>query len=245
MTSPTIPADVVAFDLDDSLYLERDYVRSGFRAVDEWATKNLGVSDFGRLAWAAFEDGARGTIFDTALLACGAQPTPESIRRLVDVYRTHVPAIALAPDAIECLRRLSGRVRLAIVTDGPLQSQRAKVRALGLEALVDHVVFTEELGPGFAKPSPRAFELVEEHLAAAGERCVYVADNPAKDFAGPSIRGWRSIRIRRPDGLHHDVPGTTGVWLEVTDLRPLPAAIGLNEPEQQTLVDRIGPPRGR
>ena len=25
--------DVVVFDLDDTLYLERDYVRSGFRAV--------------------------------------------------------------------------------------------------------------------------------------------------------------------------------------------------------------------
>jgi putative hydrolase of the HAD superfamily len=242
MTAPAIPAEVVVFDVDDTLYLERDYVRSGSRAVGDWAAKNLGIRGFADLAWAAFEDGVRGTILDTALTGCGVEPGRELVGRMVEVYRTHVPAIALIPDAAECLRRLSGRVRMAVVTDGPLQSQRAKVQALGLEALVDLVILTEELGAGFGKPSPRAFELVEEQLAASGERCVYVADNPAKDFDGPALRGWRGIRIRRTAGLHRDVPSGPAVSLELPDLRALPDALGLEETD---LVDRIGPPRGR
>ena len=36
----------VAFDLDDTLYLERDYVRSGFWAVGRWIESHVAVTDF-------------------------------------------------------------------------------------------------------------------------------------------------------------------------------------------------------
>ncbi|MEZ5265540.1 MAG: hypothetical protein R2755_28010 [Acidimicrobiales bacterium] len=48
---------------------------------------------------------------------------------------------------------------LAVVTDGPLASQRAKARALSAERWADLVVCTAALGPGMGKPHPRAFEL--------------------------------------------------------------------------------------
>lgn len=224
------PLDVVVFDVDDTLYLERDYVRSGFHAVDEWAAETLGVHGFEGVAWSAFEEGVRGTIFDAALLGCGLEPTPDLVGQLVGVYREHVPAIALLPDAAACLARLRGRVPLAVVSDGPLRSQLAKVRALGLEGIIDEIVLTEELGAGYGKPSPRAFELVEERLGADGPACVYVADNPAKDFDGPAGLGWRTVRIRRPGGLHRDVPNGIAVSAELEDLTGLPALLGLGEP---------------
>ena len=58
-------ADVVVFDLDDTLYLERDYVRSGFRAVDAWLASR-GILGFFGEAWANFENGLRGKAFDRA-----------------------------------------------------------------------------------------------------------------------------------------------------------------------------------
>jgi putative hydrolase of the HAD superfamily len=232
VTMPPGRTEVVVFDVDDTLYLEHDYVRSGFHAVDAWATESLGIHGFEKLAWTAFEDGVRGSIFDAALIGCGLEPTPELIARLVGVYREHTPAIGLLPDAAACLGALKGRARLAVVSDGPLQSQLAKVRALGLEALVDEIVLTEELGAGFGKPNPRAFELVEERLGAAGGACVYVADNPAKDFDGPAGRGWRTVRIRRAGGLHRDVPNGIAVSAELEDLSALPALLGLDEPVQ-------------
>ena len=36
-------APVVIFDLDDTLYAERDYALSGFRAAGRWARDALGV----------------------------------------------------------------------------------------------------------------------------------------------------------------------------------------------------------
>ena len=38
--------DVLVLDIDDTLYLERDYVRSGFKCVGEWVNDRLGLSEF-------------------------------------------------------------------------------------------------------------------------------------------------------------------------------------------------------
>ena len=51
------------FDLDDTLYPERDFVRSGFLAVDEQVRARLGREGFLKTARARFERGERGKIF--------------------------------------------------------------------------------------------------------------------------------------------------------------------------------------
>jgi putative hydrolase of the HAD superfamily len=212
---------VVVFDIDDTLYLERDYVRSGFRAVGAWAQQVLGVPDLADQAWKAFESGVRGKIFDAALAYCGCEITADTIERLVSCYRDHVPDIDLLEDARTCLDVLSLEtdIAIAVVTDGPLASQKAKARSLGLSNWSQHMFFTEALGVGFGKPNPGAFELVEECFGVSGDRCTYVGDNPVKDFVGPRRRGWATLRVRRPDGLHYAVESGDDVDLEVADLQ--------------------------
>lgn len=211
----------VTFDIDDTLYLERSYVRSGFRALDEPVLSMLGVREFSDRAWSAFERGVRGRIFDVALTECGVQPDPAVISELVGLYRRHVPAIELLADARACIVQLAGAgVAMAAVSDGPLESQRAKAEALGLSRWMAPVVLTAALGPGFGKPHPRGFELVAAEQCGAASH-VYVADNPHKDFAGPRQLGWRTVRIRRPLSLHHDVPSGPDVDFEISDLSEL------------------------
>ncbi len=208
----------VVFDVDDTLYLERDYIRSGFGCVGGWARDNLGIDDFAELAWHAFEEGTRGSTFDVVLRQRGIDPTSELVGRLMGFYRSHEPDIELLPDARECLKRLAGRLALATVTDGPLESQRAKARALDLARWVDPIIFTAELGASFSKPHIRGFEVVEEMTGCSDEECVYVADNPLKDFVAPRALGWKTVRVRRPQSLHQTVPSGADVDLEVTDL---------------------------
>jgi putative hydrolase of the HAD superfamily len=217
----------VVFDIDDTLYLERDYVRSGFTAVGELVRARFGVPDFAERAWAAFADGARRTVFDDVLAGYGVSVTPGLTGELVECYRNHEPSIDLLPDARAALDRLAAddTVAVAVVTDGPLASQHAKATALGLERWAELVVFTDELGPDWFKPSVQAFALVEERLEVAGGDYVYVADNPAKDFAGPKQLGWRTVRVRRPLGLHaaldaDDATAST-IDAEWPDLEPL------------------------
>lgn len=221
----SLAVDAIVLDIDDTLYLERDYVRSGFEAVGRWAQRDLGIDDFSARAWAAFESGARNTIFDDVLTECGVRVDDAVITELVARYRTHVPTISLAADARDGLDRWHGEVALAAVTDGPLSSQQAKARALGLESWTSTVVFTASLGPGKGKPDPGSFELVQSELGVDGKSCVYVADNPKKDFGGPRSLGWRTVRIRRRLSLHTDVESGDDVDYEITNLDQLDAVL--------------------
>ncbi|MGH9193670.1 MAG: HAD family hydrolase [Acidimicrobiales bacterium] len=217
---------LVVCDIDDTLYMERDYVRSGFAAIGAWARRELGVHDLGDRAWAAFEAGVRGRIFDEALVACGVQANGSLVPRLVDVYRSHTPTIELLDDVNAWLSARRSDVALAVVTDGPLASQRAKAAALGLAGWADPIVFTEALGLGRCKPHPAAFECVEAATGIAGASCAYVADNPAKDFAGPRGRGWRTVRVRRTGSLHDAVASGDDIDAEVSSFAALDAALG-------------------
>lgn len=224
---PALGIGAIVVDIDDTLYLERDYVRSGFEAVARWAQRELGIDDFGQRAWSAFESGARGTIFDQVLAGCGARTDDATITELVARYRTHSPSIALTADARAALERWHGNVQLAAVTDGPVSSQRAKVRALSLERWTPLVVCTAMLGPGRAKPHTAAFEQVQEALGVDGKGCVYVADDPAKDFAGPRALGWQTVRIRRRLGLHAAIESGSDVDYEIASLDELDDVLAL------------------
>lgn len=217
----------VAFDIDDTLYLERDYVQSGFEALDALVRERFGAAGFAKRAWAAFERGVRGTTFDVALAECGVAASPEEIAALVAAYRAHRPKIVLQADAVECLAALAGRVRMAVVSDGPLAAQQSKAAALGLAQWCEPILLTEALGPGLGKPHPAAFEAIEQATGMRGQQCLYVADNPAKDFQGPRALGWRTIRIRRPLGLHFAV-AEPALWdVELASLDKLAKLLGL------------------
>lgn len=213
-----LDVEAIVVDIDDTLYLKRDYVRSGFDAVGRWARHELGIDDLGSRAWASFVAGARGHIFDEVLRTCGRRPDDAVVTEMVARYRTHSPTITLANDARAALERWRGGVALAAVTDGALSSQQAKVRALALERWVPLVVFTAALGQGMGKPHLSAFELVQDQLSIDGQRCAYVADNPTKDFIAPKQLGWRTVRVRRRWSLHANVPSGADVDHEITSL---------------------------
>jgi putative hydrolase of the HAD superfamily len=208
----------IVFDIDDTLYLERDYARSGFSAVGREIEREFGKAGFGDIAWRLFESGARGNIFNLGLDQLGISYDKSTIAALVAAYRNHTPDIELLPDARDCLAALSSQAVLGAITDGPPESQRAKVKALGLGSLLDPIIVTWERGERFAKPHIESFKTVEEQCGLAGASCVYVADNPAKDFIGPKKLGWRTVRIRREGGLHFSVASTDDIDLELPDL---------------------------
>jgi putative hydrolase of the HAD superfamily len=215
----------VVFDLDDTLYLERDYVRSGFDAVGCWAATAMGLPDCGERAWQAFESGIRGSIFQTVLSQAGRTPDGDVIEQMVHVYRSHSPRISLPPDTVHCLKALSTQAVLGIITDGFVYTQQAKCRSLSLADLVDIVICTGQWGPEYYKPNPFAFQHLEQQMGPSVSRFVYVADNPAKDFHAPLALGWDVIRVRRPAGLYSSREWDTGAppYVEVEDLWQVPA----------------------
>jgi putative hydrolase of the HAD superfamily len=218
---------VVVFDIDDTLYLERDYALSGFRAVGRWLEERHAIAEFTKAAIDLFDAGRRGNVFDLAIASLGRPDASVLVPAMVDVYRAHEADIRLATDASALLSGLHGQCRLACITDGPVASQSAKVRALGLAEWLTPIVLTDVWGPSFRKPNPRAFREIESATSLSGSDCLYIADNPIKDFIAPVTLGWRTIRIRRPGSLHeqletpgevpHELPSLTGVRALLAD----------------------------
>lgn len=194
----------IVFDLDDTLYPEVQYVTSGLRAVAAWVERAFDLPagrTFAELVW-LHKRGGSGTTFDEWLRRYRLEE-PEHVAAMVEVYREHVPEIALYAEADGLLSWLAGRCRLGLVTDGWLDVQRRKVAALGLEPRLDAVVYSDLWGRDYWKPHRRPFESVLKRLGVPASQAVYVGDNPAKDFRGARGAGMESIRVRMPGGLHN------------------------------------------
>jgi putative hydrolase of the HAD superfamily len=221
----------VVLDLDDTLYPEAEYVRSGFRAVAARAQKTLGVPAREAAAElvALFERGVRGDTFDRWLASRGLDGEA-TVGDLVAAYRAHAPDIDPFPDAAPLLGRLrADGSAVALLSDGDPAVQGAKLDALGLRDAFDAIVITGELGEDAGKPSPRGYEEVLRRLGdtAPGES-VYVSDNPAKDFLGAHRAGMRSIRVRRPGGIYAALEPETPEHApdaEAADLEGVPRAL--------------------
>ena len=188
----------VIFDMDDTLYSEKDYVYSGYQAV---AAEFPQVANMAQKLWYAFEK--RQPAIDVVLAAEGLN-TPEHKTIALTAYRTHQPQISLYTGVYDLLRRLKKSKKLGLITDGRPDGQRAKLRALGIESLFERIIITDELGSTeYRKPNETAFRLMSQVLELPFGSMVYIGDNIKKDFAAPENLGMRTIWFSNPEGLYN------------------------------------------
>jgi putative hydrolase of the HAD superfamily len=194
---PAAP-EAVLFDLDDTLYPERQFVDGGFRAVGSLLAAELGIDGAAvhdRL-WDLHASHGRGRLFD-ALLAEHGVADEDLVRACLIVYRTHAPALTAVPGVERLLERLATRgAGLGLVSDGIASVQWRKLAALpGVADWLDVVIMTDELGDGHAKPAPTAFRVGCRLLEVEPGAAVYVANDPRKDFRGAREAGLRTVRF--------------------------------------------------
>ncbi len=190
--------------MDDTLYDEIDYYRSGFTVVSRQVAGDFGLKDkvvFEAL-WEIFNSGNHNTAFDAAAEKLGIVFDKSYIEKLIDIFRNHNPDIVLPSESRAVLEGLKGRYKLGLITDGYLPAQELKVKALGLEKFFDCIIYTESLGRDFWKPSPAGFEKLLARLNVSAEQCVCVADNLRKDFLAPNKLGFKTIMVVRKNRLH-------------------------------------------
>jgi putative hydrolase of the HAD superfamily len=123
--------------------------------------------------------------------------------------------------AIDLLRQLRGAgVRTGLLTNGPSWMQRRKVELLGLEAELDVIGISEELGA--AKPDPAAFAATLELLASAPEETVMVGDHLDWDVRGALAAGMRgAVWVAGDEDEREPPPGA----MKVARLGEVPAAL--------------------
>ena len=217
-------ATAVVFDLDDTLYPERRFSLSGYAAVATVVGKETGMPAgvlYRFLVRRYRTHGREGLL--QALCAAYALPRHE-VPRLVEIIRTHRPRLRLPHISRDVLGALRARGhRIGVLTNGLPSTQRGKVRALGIEDLVDVVVYAEEHAPE-GKPALVCFATVLARLDVPANRAALVGDHPGKDIAGAAAAGLRSIWLpgRRLDAVP---PAADAVARSLADVPALVARL--------------------
>ncbi|MBS3820603.1 MAG: HAD-IA family hydrolase [Planctomycetes bacterium] len=213
-----LPLQLVVFDLDDTLYPERQFVRSGYTAVARHLRETLDRNEaFEDWLWQRFEAGRYAGAFDALNKQFSLGLSHEDIVACVNVYRLHTPpAIEPYNGMAALLDRLAGQYRLGIISDGPSRTQRQKLAATGLADYFDEVLISCDFEPPAGKPDATMYELIAQRLRVPHRACAYVGDNPSKDFLAPNTLGWRTLHYLRPQQVHAPKPPPTDGQPQVT-----------------------------
>lgn len=184
----------VIFDLDDTLYSEKEYVKSGYKAVSDF----LG-GGYEEKLWEYFEAGKPA--IDELLKEIGNLKLKDDV---LAIYRSHKPEIHFYEGVKELLMELHKKeIKIGIITDGRPEGQHNKIDALGLEEFADDIIITDELGGvQFRKPCDIAFRILQNRWRLPVSEMIYIADNLSKDFQAPQQLGMKSVWFRNEDGLY-------------------------------------------
>ena len=195
MTMPCMCKKVVCFDLDDTLYKEIDFLKSGYRKVAELVEKRDGID-----AWTAYDQMMvwylRGENAFANLNEKYGINNP--IEDYLNVYRYHHPSLTLPQDVKGVLTTLKeAGCELGVITDGREITQKQKIEALGLSEWIcpDLVMINED--KKYFKPNHWSFDRMMlqcyEKYPNRDLAFYYVGDNPEKDFLAPNELGWTTV----------------------------------------------------
>ena len=148
--------------------------------------------------------GTRRIIVETGLQEAGIDDPvlADDIATRFNAYRSE--QLTVFPGALETVERLRQLgVRLALVTNGGIKDQSAKIERFGLAQQFDHVVISEQFGTD--KPHPSIYQHVLEVFDCAPSEAWMVGDNLHFDVGAPQRLGIHGIwHDPDEDGLPHD-----------------------------------------
>ncbi len=222
--TPSIPSPrLLLFDLDDTLcdYTSARDLRLRLAFSHALAGESATADPAGGEP-AGGDDAAAGRRFPDhieRLAAASVERNPHGSDHFADLLRDHglddpsaAPAamawyranrfhgLTLFEDAeatLLALRRSprSRDARIGLVTNGPSEVQRAKIRLLEIERLVDFVLVSEEIESW--KPDPAIFAEALRLGEAAPAETVFIGDSMEHDMAGARAAGIRAVWVNR------------------------------------------------
>jgi 2-haloacid dehalogenase len=210
----------VLWDVDGTLLnfhaSERQAVRTCFDRFSLGPCSDEMLADYARINlrwWQLLERGERTKheiligrfreLFDKYGISC------EDVVEFNDEYQIRLgDTIVFEPGAKETVLALRGRVPQFAVTNGTKTAQQRKLARSGLEALLDAVFISEDVGA--EKPSLRFFDAVFARLGGIPrDETVIVGDSLTSDIPGGINAGIRTVwydpkGLPLPEGMRVD-----------------------------------------
>jgi putative hydrolase of the HAD superfamily len=98
-----------------------------------------------------------------------------------DFWNNNFPhCFSINQNTINIINTLKRHVKVAIITNGSTQRQKAKIVNTNLNSCFDIVIISEKVG--FSKPDKRIFELALNKLNVQPEEALFVGDDIEKDI---------------------------------------------------------------
>jgi putative hydrolase of the HAD superfamily len=185
---------ILVFDLDDTLYEEITFVKSGLKSVSNYLYKQYSIPKKDTIDYFNQEliEG-REKILDKVLLKFKIHSKKE-VKKCLSIYRSHNPKIQLYPQ-VDYIFKKFGKESLYVVTDGNKLVQKNKIYALGIPKKVKSYIITSNYGIKHSKPSPYCFLHICKKENIQPCELIYIGDNPNKDFVCIKKLGFKTIRI--------------------------------------------------
>ena len=204
----------LAFDLDDTLYDESDYVHSGIATVAQAFAGEFGqsVAALQGLFTQLLVEGGREHLFNRALSQLGIEPSTAIIERMVGCYRAQQPSLNTYPGVPAMLEQLAQDYRLVLVTDGLPLMQRNKVAGLGIGQYFERIIYCWEHDA--PKPDAAGFRLAIGEGAMHG--AMVIGDHPVNDGEPARVLALPFVRIQ--SARFRERPGGDIVLQSVTEL---------------------------
>ena len=173
----------VIFDLDGTLYDERDYLSAAWLGIGKDLEKKQGIpfSQVYKFLEDEFSLHGHTALFNKLITAFGlsAAYLPEALEILRNVEISD--KINCYPEMTGCLEWLISEGRkLFIVTNGNLTQQKNKIKNIEFGALLNHidVVYANEIVP---KPDPAVFLFLQKKYQLLKEEVLMVGDSPTDE----------------------------------------------------------------
>lgn len=200
--------EVVAFDADDTLWVNEPFFRESERRfcalVAPWAgareaVERLYAREVANMPLYGY--GVKACVLsmvETALELGGEALPAEVVRGIVALGRDQLQRpVELLPGVRETLRRLQGRYRLAVVTKGDLLDQRRKLRLSGLAPCFDAVEV-------MADKDEAAYGEVMRRLGVAPGAFLMVGNSLRSDVLPVVTLGGRAVHIPFGEMWRHE-----------------------------------------
>lgn len=189
---------VIVFDMDDTLYGEKEYVRSGYHEISKILPQ---IENAEEKLWNYFEQ--KKSAIDELLVSENCY-SEELKQKCLDVYRNQKPNIHLYTGVEDMLEKLKKQgYKLGMITDGRVEGQRAKIEVLKIEEYFDKIIITDELGGiEYRKPNSKAYDLMKDYFKCDYHEMIYIGDNLNKDFIYPEKVNIKSVYFKNRDGLY-------------------------------------------
>lgn len=194
--------EAVVFDLDDTLYSEKEYIRSGYRAVAESLPQVKQCFNKLCVALEKGQDAVETVLKDEKIY------TEELRKECYEVISKHQPDIHLYDGVKDLFFELHKQKKsIGIITDGESSIQRTKLKVLGLEAMADEIIITDELaGNGevreFRRPNDISFIIMKKRFHTTCRNMAFVGDDKELDFKAPEELGMECYWKENKDGLY-------------------------------------------